>query len=82
MKRTGEEAAPDVKRTAPNLNIEPRELKRLVDAHGLEGAVLLAVRGETFQVVSWGKDKTQCKRFGRITEDIGTAIQEGGIDIE
>ncbi len=68
------------------LKIEPKELKPLCDWHDLDGIVLLAVRdtptGVRYRIVSWGRGRTQCKRFARIGEDFGKAIEAGHIDLE
>jgi len=62
--------------------IKPEELKQLVRKHGLEGAVLLAVDKTRYQLVSWGRDKTQCVRFRRVVEDLGEMIEKEHLGLE
>jgi len=64
------------------MSIRPDELKPLVKKYGLEGAVLLAVNKGNYQLVSYGRDREQCARFGRVLDDIGKMIDGCDIDLD
>jgi len=65
-----------------SLSINPWDLKPLVERHGAEGAVVLAIKGDKYQVVSFGRDKKQCRRFARIVDDLNELIQDGALDCD
>jgi len=50
--------------------IQPAELKGIVDRHKLDGAIVIAVGPTHYNVVSWARDREQCKRFRQMVNDL------------
>ncbi|HUU94728.1 MAG TPA: hypothetical protein VM487_03240 [Phycisphaerae bacterium] len=62
-------------------DLAARELEALRATHNLDGLVVLAVRGDAYQVVGWGKTMQQFNRFDRVADDVLSAVENEHIDI-
>lgn len=67
----------------PTATIHLNELKPLVQKHNLAGLVIIAIRpDDACQIASYGKDKRQCTRFAKVTEQVAELIDDEAIDFD
>ena len=44
-----------------------------------DGVIVIAVKGNDIRSVSWGKDLTQCQRFGKCLDTIVDKLEAGEV---